>query len=105
MANIVQRNFQKSIAATIIHIEKELGIQLDTEDALTFLNEKYGYVKEDDQKSFQTLNKQIELDVAAEKHAQNNPVKVSKFAVVSTMLDRESGTLTSCSEDGKPKGA
>jgi len=105
MANIVQRNFQKSIAATIIHVEKELGIQLDTEDSLILLNKEYGYVKEDDQEAFETLNKQIELDVAAEKHAQNHPVTVSKLAVVRTTMDRELGTLTSRCKDAKPKGA
>lgn len=104
MANIVQRNLQKSIASTIIHVEKELGIPLDTEEVLMLLNKEYGYVKEDDQEALETLNKQIELDVASEKHARNHPVTVSKLAVVHTTIDRELGTLTSRCKDAKPKG-
>ncbi|MBZ6390814.1 MAG: hypothetical protein LBE90_09970 [Pantoea dispersa] len=91
MVNIVQRNLQRSLAKTISEIEQETGIPQD--QLVDILNEEYGYVSQDDSDSIANLNKQIELDKAADRHAKEKKVKVSKRAVVKTIYDRETGKL------------
>lgn len=97
MANIVQRNLHRSLAKSLIAVEKETGIPLDR--LVKLMNDEFGYVDKNDQKRVETLENQMELDVAAELHAKKNNVSVSETAVAHTALRRKMGTL---SQDFKP---
>lgn len=91
MTNIVQRNLQRSLAKTVEALVNETGLPQD--QIVEILNEEYNYIPEGDSSSVDNLNKQIELDRAADNHAKQKKVKVSKKAVVKTIWDRESGKL------------
>ncbi|MBD1559930.1 hypothetical protein HC752_23685 [Vibrio sp. S9_S30] len=92
MANIVQRNFQRSLAASVTAVAEELG--LPQAEVVEVMNEEFGYVDNENPNEVATLIKQVELDTAAEKHARENSVTVSKRAVVLTALERDVGTLS-----------
>ena len=98
MANIVQRNLQRSLAKTISEIEQETGIP--QEQLVDILNEEYGYVPPNNTESIADLNRQIELDKAADRHAKEKKIKVSKRAVVKTIYDRETGKLARDFKEG-----
>lgn len=91
MVNIVQRNLQRSLAKTISVMEEETG--LSQNQLVEILNEEYGYVSPTDPVRVADLNKQIELDKAADRHANKKNIQVNKIAVVKTILDRETGKL------------
>ncbi len=92
MANIVQRNLQKSLATSMVAVQKETGIPMP--ELVEIFNQKFGYVAKENPTAVKLLTTQVELDAAAEKHAQDNKVVVSKTAVVLTALERMSGTLS-----------
>lgn len=92
MSGIVERNLHRSIAAAIIIVEKETGIPVS--ELAELMNDEYGYVPKEKRAEVENLKKQMELDVAAEKHARESRLKVNKRAVARTALDREMGKLT-----------
>ncbi|KPM00669.1 hypothetical protein [Vibrio splendidus] len=91
MSGIVQRNLHRSIAASIMKVAEETGIP--ESDLVEIMNDKYEYVPRNNQTEEKKLKKQMELDIAAEKHARESKLKVSKTAVAKTALSREMGTL------------
>ncbi len=96
MTNLVIRNCERSLAKSILSVEKELGIILDSTDAVEYLNQRYNYVAEGDIETLETLKKQVVLDIAAERHATDHPIpssKLSEIAVALTALDRKLGIL------------
>ena len=97
MSGIVERNLHRSIAASIIEVEKETGIPAS--ELAELMNDEYGYVPKEKKAEVENLKKQMELDVAAEKHARESKLKVNKLAVARTALDREMGKLTSKFQD------
>ena len=98
MTDIVQRNMQRSLAITISKMEQETGISQS--QLLDTLNEEYGYVPKDAPALLSDLNRQIELDRAADCHAKEKKIKVSKVAILKTILDRESGKLAQDLQEG-----
>ena len=91
MSGIVERNLHRSIVASIIAVEKETGIPAS--ELAEFLNNKYMYVPKEEKVEVEKLKRQMELDVAAEKHARESNLKVNKQAVALTALDRLMGNL------------
>lgn len=93
MTNIIQRNLHRSLAKSLIEVAEETGVSLN--ELVKLMNDEYGYVDKNDHNAVSTLEKQMELDVAAENHASSNNIKVSETAVVRTALKRKMGTLVS----------
>ncbi|EII3441632.1 TPA: hypothetical protein GRI96_17920 [Vibrio parahaemolyticus] len=102
MANIVQRSMQRSLAKTISEMEQETGIPQS--QLVEILNEEYGYVSKDDPELLSDLNRQIELDRAADRHAKKKKIEVSKRAIAKTTWDRESGKLAQDLQEGNIGG-
>lgn len=100
MSNIVQRSLQRSLAKSVSFYAEETGLPQD--EIVNMLNDEYGYVTPD---LLPDLNKQIELDRAAELHAKQKKIKVNKVAVFKTSVDRENSKLVKIvrdeSEDSK----
>lgn len=88
MSGIVERNLHRSIAAAIIEVEKETTIPAS--ELVEIMNHEYGYVPEE---QMEKLKRQMELDVAADKHARESKLKVNTVAVARTALDRKMGKL------------
>ncbi|WP_201508318.1 hypothetical protein [Psychrobacter alimentarius] len=88
MSGIIERNLHRSIAAAIIEVEKETSIPAS--ELAEIMNDEYGYVSEEEMGK---LKRQMELDVAADKHARESKLKVDKVAVGRTALDRTMGKL------------
>lgn len=97
MSGIVERNLHRSIATSIIEVEKETGIPAS--ELAEMMNNAYGYVPKENKSEVEKLKRQMELDVAAEKHARESKLKVSKLAVGLTALDREMGSLVKKLQD------
>lgn len=93
MANIVQRNLHLSLAKSLIEVAEETGVAIG--ELVKLMNDEYEYVDRDNPRALSTLEKQMELDIAAEKHARNNKVQVDGIAVARTALKRKMGTLVS----------
>ena len=91
MSGIVERNLHRSIVASIIEVEKETGIPAS--ELAEIMNNEYGYVPKEEKMEVEKLKRQMELDIAAEKHARESKLKVNKLAVGRTALDREMGKL------------
>ncbi len=88
MSNIVQRNLQRSLAKSVSVLAEETG--LSPSEIINTLNDEYGYVTPE---LLPDLNKQVELDRAADLHAKQKKIKVNKGAVLKTALDRETSEL------------
>lgn len=88
MSNIVQRNLQRSLAKSVSVLAEETG--LSPSEIINTLNDEYGYVTPE---LLPDLNKQVELDRAADLHAKQKKIKVNKVAVLKTALDRETSEL------------
>lgn len=88
MSNIVQRNLQRSLAKSVSVLAEETG--LSPNEIINTLNDEYGYVTPE---LLPDLNKQVELDRAADLHAKQKKIKVNKVAVLKTALDREASEL------------
>lgn len=93
MSNIVQRNLHRSLAKSLIEVEAETGVPC--ERLVSLMNEEFEYVDKDDQSAISALEKQMSLDVAAEKHAQTSKLKLSETAVALTAIKRKLGKLSS----------
>ena len=91
MASIVQRNLQRSLAKSVSILQEETG--LPQEQILNILNDDYGYVSQNDTATLKDLNRQIELDRAADFHATQKKITVNKNAVIKTIYEREIGKL------------
>ncbi|WP_350557500.1 hypothetical protein [Psychrobacter sp. CAL346-MNA-CIBAN-0220] len=88
MSNIVQRNLQRSLAKSVSVLAEETGFS--PSEIINTLNDEYGYVTPE---LLPDLNKQVELDRAADLHAKQKKIKVNKVAVLKTALDRETSEL------------
>lgn len=97
MSGIVERNLHRSIAASIIEVERETGIPVS--ELAELMNDEYGYVPKEEKVGVESLKRQMELDVAAEKHARESKLKVNKLAVGLTAIDREMGKLANKIQD------
>ena len=102
MSNIVQRNLQRSLAKSVLVLAEETG--LSPNEIINTLNDEYGYVTPE---LLPDLNKQVELDRAADLHAKQKKIKVNKVAVLKTALDREASELAKIvmdkNEERKPQ--
>jgi hypothetical protein len=100
MSNIVQRNLHRSLAISLIAVEEETGIS--QEKLVKLMNDEFGYVDKDTPSAVSILEQQMELEVAAERHAKKNKVKVSETAVGLTAIKRKMGTLASGFQESNP---
>lgn len=89
--DIINRTLVRSLATTIVKLEKEEEKQFNPSSVVDVWNTKYGLVKQD---QLPTLQEQVTLEVHAERHATNNSLNISKQGMASLKVDQAFNNLS-----------
>lgn len=94
--NMVSRTVCRSLAKTIVDVEKEIGTELDPKQMVHYLNDTYKLVKPENTKSLEVITHQVALEVPAERFAAQNSLpanSINPIGMGMIVIDREAGKL------------
>ena len=89
--DIVNRALVRSLATTIVKLEKEEEKKFNPSSVVDVWNTKYDLVEP---AQLPTLQKQVTLEVHAERHATTNSLNISAQGMASLKVDQVFGNLS-----------
>ena len=89
--DIVNRALVRSLATTIVKLEKEEEKQFNPSSVVDVWNTKYDLVEP---AQLPTLQKQVTLEVHAERHATTNSLNISAQGMAPLKVDQVFGNLS-----------